>query len=85
MISDLPDEVAEIYLTQTSFERQVWQLFLDGASRTGVDYVKITEDKLSENRVYTPDARLIIATRINAKARSIEPTPQYQYSTKTEG
>ena len=32
---DLPDEVVEVCLTQTSFERQVWQLFFDGASRTG--------------------------------------------------
>ena len=32
---DLPDEVAEVCLTQTPFEGQVWQLFLDGASRTG--------------------------------------------------
>ena len=32
---DLPDEVAEVCLTQTSFEGQVWQLFFDGASRTG--------------------------------------------------
>ena len=31
---DLPDEVAEVCLTQTSFESQVWQLFFDGASRT---------------------------------------------------
>ena len=32
---NLPDEVAEVCLTQTAFERQVWQLFFDGASRTG--------------------------------------------------
>ena len=31
----LSDEVTEVCLTQTSFERQVWQLFFDGASRTG--------------------------------------------------
>ena len=31
----LPDEVAEVCRTQTSFERQMWQLFFDGASRTG--------------------------------------------------
>ena len=31
---DLPDEVAEVCQTQTSFERQTWQLFFDGA-RTG--------------------------------------------------
>ena len=32
---DLPVEVAEVFLTQTSFEGQVWQLFFDGASRMG--------------------------------------------------
>jgi len=31
---DLPDEIAEACLTQTSFEEQVWQLFFNGASRT---------------------------------------------------
>ena len=31
----LPDEVVEVCTTQTSFERQVWQFFFDGASRTG--------------------------------------------------
>ena len=31
----LPDEVAEVCTAQTSFKRQVWQLFFDGASRTG--------------------------------------------------
>ena len=30
---DLPDEVAEVCMTQTSFKGQVWQLFFDGASR----------------------------------------------------
>ena len=34
LYEDLPDEVAEVCLTQTSFEGQVWQLFFDGASRT---------------------------------------------------
>ena len=34
LYDDLPDEVAEACQTQTSFERQVWQLFFDGASRT---------------------------------------------------
>ena len=32
---DLPNEVAEVCLTQTFFEGQVCQLFFDGASRTG--------------------------------------------------
>ena len=35
LYEDLPDEVVEVCLTQTSFEGQVWQLFFDGASRTG--------------------------------------------------
>ena len=30
-----PDEVAEVCQTQTSFKRQVWQLFFDGALRIG--------------------------------------------------
>jgi len=34
LYEDLPDEVAEVCLTQTSFEGQVWQLFFDDASRT---------------------------------------------------
>jgi len=35
LYEDLPDEVVKVCLTQTSFEGQVWQLFFDGASRTG--------------------------------------------------
>ena len=35
LYEDLPDEVAKVCLTQTSFEGQVWQLFFDDASRTG--------------------------------------------------
>jgi len=35
LYEDLSDEVAEVCFTQTSFERQVWQLFFDCASRTG--------------------------------------------------
>jgi len=35
LYEDLPDELAEVYMTQTSFEEHVWQLFFDGASRTG--------------------------------------------------
>ena len=31
LYEDLPDEVAEVCLTQTSFEGQVWQLFFDDA------------------------------------------------------
>jgi len=32
---DLPDEIAEVCMTQMSFGEQVWQLFFDGASRRG--------------------------------------------------
>ena len=35
LYEDLQDKVAEVCLTQTSFEGQVWQLFFDGASRMG--------------------------------------------------
>ena len=35
LYEDLPDEVVEVCLTQTSFEDQVWKLFFDGTSRTG--------------------------------------------------
>ena len=33
LYEDLPDQVTEVYLTQTSFEGQVWQPFFDTASR----------------------------------------------------
>ena len=35
LYEDLLDEIAEVYITQTSFEEQIWQLFFDGASRMG--------------------------------------------------
>ena len=35
LYEDLLDEIVEVCLTQTSIEGQVWQLFFDGASRTG--------------------------------------------------
>ena len=35
LYKDIPDEIAEVCLIQASFEEQVWQLFFDGASRTG--------------------------------------------------
>jgi len=35
LYEDLLDEIAEVCMTQTSFEEQVWQLFFDDASRTG--------------------------------------------------
>ena len=35
LYEDLLDEIAEVCLTRTSFEGQVWQLFFDCASRTG--------------------------------------------------
>jgi len=36
----------------------------------GVDCLKITEDKSSESRVYTPAVRLIITTRAISKRRT---------------
>jgi len=36
LYDDLPDEVAEVYVIQTSFEEKVWQLIFDGASRLGL-------------------------------------------------
>ena len=35
LYKDLPDKLAEVYMTQMSFEEQVWQLFFDSASRMG--------------------------------------------------
>jgi len=35
LYENLPDEIAEVCLTQTSFEGHVWQIFFDGASRMG--------------------------------------------------
>ena len=34
-----------------------------------VDFLKFTEDMSSESKVYTPDARLIIATRVISRRR----------------
>ena len=34
LYEDLPDEIAEVCLSQPSSKSQVWQLFFDGASRT---------------------------------------------------
>ena len=39
LYNNLPDEIAEVYLTQTSFERQVWQFFFDDASRTSPEEI----------------------------------------------
>ena len=35
LYEDLLDEIDEVYITQTSFKEQVWQLLFDGASRIG--------------------------------------------------
>ena len=35
-----------------------------------VECLKITEDKSPESRVYTPDVRLIIATRVEPRHKS---------------
>ena len=37
LYDDLPDEIAEVNLINTSSEEQVWQLFFDGASRTSTE------------------------------------------------
>ena len=34
LYENLPVEIAEVYMMQTSFEEQLWQLFFDGESRT---------------------------------------------------
>jgi len=34
LYDNLPDEIAEVNVTNASLEEQVWQLFFDGASRT---------------------------------------------------
>ena len=36
LYDNLPDKITEVCMTQTSFEEQVWQLFFDDASRTGL-------------------------------------------------
>jgi len=33
LYENLPDEIVEVCITQTSFEEKVWQLFFDGASK----------------------------------------------------
>ena len=35
LYEDLPNEIAKVCQTQTSFEGQIWQLFFDCASKTG--------------------------------------------------
>jgi len=35
LYEDLLDEDSEVYITQTSLEEQVWQLFFDSASKIG--------------------------------------------------
>ena len=35
LYEDFPDEMAEVCMTQTSFEEQIWQIFFDGALRMG--------------------------------------------------
>ena len=36
LYEDLPDEIAEVCMTQTSFKGQVWQLLFNDTSRTGL-------------------------------------------------
>jgi len=35
LYKDLSNEIDEVYMTQTSFEEQDWQLFFDGTLRLG--------------------------------------------------
>jgi len=42
LYDDLPDEIAKVNETHVSPEEQVWQLFFDGASRTGPEGNVIT-------------------------------------------
>jgi len=35
LYKDLPNEIVKVCMAQTPFKEQVWQLFFDGASRTG--------------------------------------------------
>jgi len=35
LYEDLPNEIVDVCMTQTSFKEQVWKLFFDGASRMG--------------------------------------------------
>ena len=50
----------------------------------GVDCLKIIEDKSSESRVYTPDTRLIRATRAKSKRGAQSPRPQLNCNAKTQ-
>jgi len=50
-----------------------------------IDYPKITKDRSSEKRVYTLDARLIIATRIMARRRAWSPRPIISTVPRREG
>ena len=36
LYEDLSDKIAEVYMTQTSSEKQVWKLFFDGALKTSL-------------------------------------------------
>jgi len=36
LYEDPVEDITEVYVTQTFFKEQVWQLFFDGTSRTGL-------------------------------------------------
>ena len=50
-----------------------------------VDYLKITEDKSSENKSLYSRREANHNHSYKVKAQSMEPAPQHQYSTKTRG
>jgi len=58
---------------------------IENFGENSVDCPKITEDRSSENRVYTPDARLIIATRIMPMRRAWSPRPSISTVPRCEG
>jgi len=49
-----------------------------------VDYLKITEDKSSDSRVYISDTRLIKATHCNVKTQSSKPASQHYCNVKMQ-
>jgi len=60
-------------------------LIMKNLQRSSVDCLKITEDKSSENIVYTPDARLIIATCVMSRRRAWSPRLNISTVPRREG
>ena len=57
------------------------EAFLD----VSIDCLKITEDKSSESRVYTPNVRLIRAIYAKSKHRAQNQCPSFNTMAKTQG